>query len=195
MVYMYTRWTKNARPYLQRVNLHHNTRKKYYMSTSLLKHDIRFTPPWRLNNMLQVSTFEFSCRHCRNSTLGRYSLQLRGNGVIYHDLLRNVLPELLQDVDLQKGIYLCSTRDSAPPHFLIAVQEFLNVFLAECIRREGPIAWPARSPDLNSLDFYPWKHLKSAVYAKEVHHRLATKKDFRRFVGHLEFSSESGNRC
>jgi len=127
--------------------------------------------------MLQVSTFEFSSRHCRNSTLGCYSLQLRVNGAIYHDLLRNVLPELLKDVDLQKGIYLCSTHDSAPPHFLIAVQEFLNVFLVECVRREGPTARPARSPDLNPLDFHPWRHLKSAVYATEVHHRLATKKE------------------
>jgi hypothetical protein len=154
-------WTKNARPYLQRVNLHHNTRKKYYMSTSLLKRDIRFTPPWQLSNMLQVPTFEFSSRHCRNSTLGLYSLQLRVTGAIYHDLLRNVLPEQLQDVDLQKGIYLCSMHDSVPPHFLIAVQEFLNnVFLAECVRRDWTTAWPARSPDFSPLDFYPWRHLK-----------------------------------
>ena len=152
--------------------------KKNYISTSLPKQGFRVTPPWRLNKMLQVSTFEFSCRHCRNSMLGRYSLQLRVTGAIDHDLLRNVLPELLQDVDLQKGIYLCFMHDGAPPHFIIAVQEFLNnVFLAECLRRDGPTAWPARSPHFNPLDFYLWRHLKSAVYATEVHHRLAPNKE------------------
>ncbi|KOC67855.1 hypothetical protein WH47_12185, partial [Habropoda laboriosa] len=28
----------------------------------------------------------------------------------------------------------------------------------------GPINWPARSPDLNPLNFYLWRHLKSLVY-------------------------------
>jgi len=110
--------------------------------------------------------------------LGRYSLQLRVTGAIYHELLRNVLPELLQDVDLKNGIYLCFMHDGAPPHFLIAVKEFLNnVFLAECVRRDGRTAWPTGSPDFNPLDFYLWRHLNSAVYATEVHHRLATNND------------------
>jgi len=128
--------------------------------------------------MFQVSTLEFSCRHCKNGTLGRCSLQLRVTVAIYHDLLRNVLPELLQDVDLQKGIYLCSTHDRDPPHFLTAVQEFLNnVFLAVCVRRDGTTAWPTRSTDFSPLDFYPWRHPNSTVYVTEVHHRLATKKE------------------
>jgi hypothetical protein len=84
--------------------------------------------------------------------LGRYSIQLRVTGATYHDLLRNVLPELLQDVDLQAEIYLCFMHDHALPHFLIAVMEFLNnVFLPEFETRDGPTAWPARSPQLQSL--------------------------------------------
>jgi hypothetical protein len=41
----------------------------------------------------------------------------------------------------------------------------------------GPIAWPARSPDLNPLDFYLWGHLNTLAYAAPVdneetlHHR------------------------
>ena len=30
---------------------------------------------------------------------------------------------------------------------------------------EDPVAWPARSPDLNPLNFHLWGHLKSIVYA------------------------------
>lgn len=29
--------------------------------------------------------------------------------------------------------------------------------------RGGPIAWPARSPDLNVLDFFVWGHIKSLI--------------------------------
>ena len=32
-------------------------------------------------------------------------------------------------------------------------------------------------PTFNPLDFYLWRHLKSAVYATEVHHRLAMNKE------------------
>jgi hypothetical protein len=30
--------------------------------------------------------------------------------------------------------------------------------------RGGHVSWPARSPDLNSLDFFLWGHLKESVY-------------------------------
>ncbi|GFX59897.1 uncharacterized protein TNCV_4984101 [Trichonephila clavipes] len=32
----------------------------------------------------------------------------------------------------------------------------------------GPVAWPPRSPDLNSLDFFLWGYLKSLVYQTSV---------------------------
>jgi hypothetical protein len=49
--------------------------------------------------------------------------------VVYHDFQRNVVPELLQDTDLQTGIYLWSMHDGAPPHFLLAFRDLLD-FLA-----------------------------------------------------------------
>jgi hypothetical protein len=53
--------------------------------------------------------------------------------------------------------------------FLPAVREFLSsVFPALCVGRGGPTAWPARSSDLNPLDFYLWAHLKSTFWAAEV---------------------------
>jgi hypothetical protein len=33
---------------------------------------------------------------------------------------------------------------------------------------DGPTSWPAPPPDLNSLDIYPWGHLKSTVNATGV---------------------------
>jgi len=47
-------------------------------------------------------------------------------------------------------------RDGAPPEFHLAVREFLSDLLSEkWIRRSGPTAWPALSPDLNILLFIP----------------------------------------
>ena len=95
-------------------------------------------------------------------------LGVRG-GAVYHDLLLNFLPELLQNVDLQTGILLQFTHDGAAPYFLLAFREFLNnMFLEQRIGPGGPTAWPARSPDLQPLYFYLWGHLQSTVYATDV---------------------------
>jgi len=70
---------------------------------------------------------------------------------------------------MQAGIYLWLMRDSPPPHYLLAVQEFLNnMFLEQWIGGGGPTAWLAHSCGLNPLDFYHCGHLEPAVYAKEV---------------------------
>jgi hypothetical protein len=42
------------------------------------------------------------------------------------------------------------------------------VFPEQWIGRSGPTAWPARSPDLNPLDFHLRRHTKSTAYAAEV---------------------------
>ena len=56
-------------------------------------------------------------------------------------------------------------QDGAPAHFSRVAREFLNNnYTNRWIGRRGPIAWPARSPDLNPLDFYLWGHLKTIVY-------------------------------
>ena len=48
------------------------------------------------------------------------------------------------------------------------IQEEVNeTFPNRWIGRGGPIAWPARSPDLNPLDFFLWGHMKSIVYAQK----------------------------
>ena len=57
-------------------------------------------------------------------------------------------------------------HDGAPPHFSRVARQFLNRHFAnKWIGRGGPVAWPARSPDFNPLDFHLWGHLKSIVYA------------------------------
>ena len=59
--------------------------------------------------------------------------------------------------------------DGAPPRFSRVTRQFLNRHFAnKWIGRGGPIAWPARSPDLNPLYFHLWRHLKSIAYATSI---------------------------
>lgn len=49
------------------------------------------------------------------------------------------------------------------------VRVYLNQqFRNRWISHGGPIALPARSPDLNPIDSFVWGHLKSIVYATPV---------------------------
>ncbi|KAJ8895721.1 hypothetical protein PR048_001058 [Dryococelus australis] len=41
-------------------------------------------------------------------------------------------------------------------------------FDQQWIGRGGPIAWPARSPDLTSVDYFLWGHMKGLIYQTSV---------------------------
>lgn len=72
---------------------------------------------------------------------------------------------MLEDVPLAYRINEWYQHDGAPVHFTREVREILdNQYPQRWIGRGGPHHWPARSPDLNPLDFFLWGHLKSNVY-------------------------------
>lgn len=97
--------------------------------------------------------------------LGPYILPNRMTGANYLLFLQNTLPELLENVSLNVRQQAWFQHDGAPPHYALNVREHLNqVFEDRWIGRGGPVAWPARSPDLNPLDFYFWGNFKSLVY-------------------------------
>jgi hypothetical protein len=57
----------------------------------------------------------------------------------------------------------------APAHCSRAVPYVLNnTYHGRWIGRGGRTAWPPRSPDFNTLDSYPWRHLKTLVHAAPV---------------------------
>ena len=91
------------------------------------------------------------------------------NGNNYTQFLETQLPILLEDVPLQIRNQMWFMQDGAPAHFSRIAREFLNNnYTNRWIGRRGPIAWPARSPDLNPLDFYLWGHLKTITYDTPV---------------------------
>jgi hypothetical protein len=57
-------------------------------------------------------------------------------------------------------------QDGAPPHYALTVRSWLDKRFPDdrWIGRQGPIAWPARSPDLTPCDFFLWGYLKEVVY-------------------------------
>lgn len=91
---------------------------------------------------------------------------LTGNSYLH--MLRTVISGLLEEVPLAyiRGMYY--QHDGCPAHYASAVRVYLNnQFGDRWIGRGGPIAWPARSPDLTPLDFYLWSEIKRLVYTRE----------------------------
>ncbi|XP_039309087.1 uncharacterized protein LOC120358566 [Solenopsis invicta] len=89
------------------------------------------------------------------------------NGVSYVEFLSENLPDFLEDVPLADRNKIIFQQDGAGPHNARVVTNFLNEqFPDRWMGRYGPIRWPARSPDLNPLDFFLWGHCKEIIYRK-----------------------------
>lgn len=97
-----------------------------------------------------------------DSIIGPYFFEGNVTGNSYLDLLGNfVLPELHRlNIDPQNIWY---QHDGAAPHYAVAVRGFLDGVFRSWIGRGGPVAWPARSPDLNPCDLFLWPYLKDKV--------------------------------
>lgn len=102
---------------------------------------------------------------------GPVFLPPRLDGPAYREFLLNTLPLLMEDVPIQTRRVMWFMHDGAPAHFSLAAREVLNranYFRNRWIGRRGPINWPARSPDMNPLDFFLWGHCKALVYAQPI---------------------------
>ncbi|KYN18781.1 hypothetical protein ALC57_08895, partial [Trachymyrmex cornetzi] len=88
----------------------------------------------------------------------------RLTGETYVDFLENELPALLEDVPLREREELIFQHDGAPAHFSRQARHVLDTrYPDRWMGRGGPIIWPARSPDLNVLDYFIWGHIKDLV--------------------------------
>lgn len=82
----------------------------------------------------------------------------------YLNMLRSfVIPELRRKgIDPQTTILL---QDGAPIHGTEPVRRFLNRNFRGWIGRGfgATVAWPARSPDFNPLDYFVWSYLRNEI--------------------------------
>ena len=87
------------------------------------------------------------------------------NGRTFLQFLTNNLPVLLEDIPLNTRRSMWFQMDGAPPHFYREVRQFLDTqFSNRWLGRGGTQNWPARSPDLTSVDFFLWGYIKGMVY-------------------------------
>jgi len=101
--------------------------------------------------------------------IGPVFLPARLTGEVYRNFLEQTLPPLLEDVPLATRHAMWFMHDGAPAHFSVLARQFLTATYGDrWIGRGGPHVWPARSPDLNPLDYFLWGHLKSLVYTTPV---------------------------
>ena len=77
---------------------------------------------------------------------------------------------------LQGNLDLIFQQDGAPPHWGLRVRGRLDAqFPNKWIGRGGPIAWPARSPDITPCDFSLWGFVKHRVFQTPVNCLLELK--------------------
>jgi hypothetical protein len=75
------------------------------MKMGFLKHGSGVAASCRFNKVLKVPALSFYAGLERDRLLRLHFFPPHLISAVYHDLLRNDLPELLQDVDLQSKIY------------------------------------------------------------------------------------------
>lgn len=89
------------------------------------------------------------------------------NGAFYKEFLAENMSDFLEDVPLAERNKIIFQQDGAGPHNARVVTDHLNEqFPGRWMGRYGPISWPARSPDLNPLDFFLWGHCKEKIYRR-----------------------------
>jgi len=109
------------------------------------------------------------CAVLDDQLIGPFILEGRLTGETYLRFLQEELPQLLEDVLLDKRSRMYFQHDGAPPHSSRGVTNFLNyLFPGRWIRHCGPHHWPARSPDLSPLDYCEWGWMKELVYNVKV---------------------------
>ena len=72
----------------------------------------------------------------------------------------------MKDMPLHVRINTWMQHDGAPPYYTLCSRQVINeIFNEKWIGRGGPIAWPPRSPDLTSQDYFLWVLVKERIMA------------------------------
>ncbi|KAJ8914489.1 hypothetical protein NQ315_002761 [Exocentrus adspersus] len=118
--------------------------------------EVEHQRPWTLNVW---------CGIIGDKLIGPYFIEGTLNGQKYQEFLDQHLPILLEDLTLQERANMWFQHDGCPAHYAIISREVLDrEYTDRWIGRGGPVAWPARSPDLTPLDFCLWGSIKEKVY-------------------------------
>lgn len=108
------------------------------------------------------------CGIHRNKIIGPIFINTNLTGAVYLNLLQQEVEEYLDNLPVLLNLRTIWQQDGAPPHNIRPVTNHLNQKYAVWIGKNGPIHWPAKSPDLNPLDFYLWGALKNNIYSGQL---------------------------
>lgn len=123
----------------------------------------------RRTNYQHRFSFNLWAGMIEDKLIGPIILPNRLTGRDYLNFIQNELAELLDDVPIGTRLEMIFQHDGAPAHFSQLVRNWLNEkFPGRWMGRGGPINWPARSPDLNPLDYYLWGNMCNIIYATEI---------------------------
>ncbi|GFV95101.1 uncharacterized protein TNCV_3708961 [Trichonephila clavipes] len=117
--------------------------------------------------LLKFPTGPSECTMDMNGCRKKYGTTKVVTGSAYLDALQLWLFPQLEESEPNNFIW---QQDGAPPNWRLSVRDWLNITVPnQWIGRKEPpdktcIAWPPRSPDLMSCDFYMWGLIKDCVY-------------------------------
>ena len=118
---------------------------------------VPFQHPWSVNCW---------CGIVGDHVIGPYLFEVRLTGQVYANFMQNRLSQLMEDVPLHVRMNMWIEDDGASPlHALCSRQVMSEIFDEKWIGRGGPVAWPPRSPDLTSPDYFLWSFVKECVMA------------------------------
>jgi len=103
--------------------------------------------------------------------IGPYFFEKNMNRVNFLELLRDILPELLKNVDLTTRRRIWIQLDGALPHYAHIVRNYLNthynvMWIGHVDRTKWLHCVASLFTRLNTSDFYLWGCLKNVVYAQ-----------------------------
>lgn len=126
--------------------------------------------PHRLEERRPQIRFGFNlwCGVIGSQLVGPFIFNETLTGNRYLQFLREDFDNILDELNLQTRTNLrWFQHDGAPPHYQAQVKRYLDELLPNSwIGRNGPVLWPARSPDLSPLDFFVFGAIKDLVYVR-----------------------------
>lgn len=95
------------------------------------------------------------CGLLGNKIIGPIFIDGQLNADKYKDLLLDLMENYIEEFPLAQVRSIIFQQDGAPAHNAAINVEYLNEqFQGNWMGTNGPIRWPARSPDLTPLDFF-----------------------------------------
>lgn len=117
-----------------------------------------------LNYISRLNNFYFYVLDNRLIGPFIFSENLSGNRYLLL-LQEQIIPAITNSVPPNELRNVWFQQDGCPAHSTRQVMEVLrNTFGDNIISNNGPINWPARSPDITPPDFYLWGYAKNEVY-------------------------------